>query len=194
MPSGDDQFTVPAALTVPATLNGEAGSDIFDASLATVGVTLNGGDGADQITGGTANDTIRGGAGNDAINTAATAAGGANTIVGGAGQDNITLSAAAGVDTIAFQASDLVPTAAGADVITAFAVANDLIGLGPDLASLAVTAEAIDTNASGAVDSLALSVTPASGTPQFLAVLAGVTDPTTFTAANVVNVSADVFG
>ncbi|MGD1850386.1 MAG: Calx-beta domain-containing protein, partial [Cyanophyceae cyanobacterium] len=185
---GDDQFTVPAGSTGTVRLNGEAGNELIDgtAAAATSPIIADGGEGIDNIIGGAGGDTLRGGAGNDII----TATAGNNTIVGGPGQDRMT--AGGGIDTFAYQGSDGVASAAEADVITTFG-ATDLIGLGPDIASLAITETVVDIDGVGGANDLALSITNAGGQTQFLAVLVGVA-PAAFGPANIVNVAADVFG
>jgi hypothetical protein len=92
---------------------GGAGVDTFTGTTFTGTVVISGLGGADIIAGGTGADTITGGEGGD-------------TITGGGGADAIILTeTVAAIDTVVFS----VIATNGADTITGFSAANDLINL-----------------------------------------------------------------
>jgi len=62
---GLDAGLVAAGSTI--VIAGELGDDVVDASLATRGLLLFGGDGVDRLIGGTGHDTVSAGAGNDSV-------------------------------------------------------------------------------------------------------------------------------
>jgi Ca2+-binding RTX toxin-like protein len=70
------------------TVNAGDGADQVDLTQVNQPVTLNGGDGDDVLTGGQGNDTLNGDAGNDTLR----GTGGADTFSGGAGTDTVTYS------------------------------------------------------------------------------------------------------
>lgn len=189
--AGDDQFTY--SNTAPATLRGEAGNDTFTPGVApavvpTAPITIDGGTGNDQITGSpVAGDKLLGGAGDDLIT--AGAAGGA-TIVGGPGLDRLASGAGAAANIFAFQGSDATTSFLTADQITGFK-ALDRIGLGPDIASLALSFETVDADGVAPANDIAISFVDAAGVKKYLAVAVNPVAPPT--AANIVNVSASTF-
>jgi uncharacterized delta-60 repeat protein len=75
-------------------IDGNAGDDVIDASIASVPVTVNGGDGNDVIYGGAKADALSGGNGNDTI----FGGGGSDTLHGNNGNDY--LSGGAGADNL----------------------------------------------------------------------------------------------
>ncbi len=131
-----------------------SGDDVINASAATIGIDLFGGEGADDITGGSGNDVINsdggddvidGGAGNDSIRGHE----GDDTIFGGSGVDKITgdagndtidggdgddqISGDDGDDTISGgDGIDFIYAGQGADTITGGS-GNDTINLGKDM-------------------------------------------------------------
>jgi len=64
-------------------INGLAGNDTIDASIAKVSVLIDGGDGNDSLLGGSSSDQLQGSAGNDTL----FGGGGADTLRGGDGND-----------------------------------------------------------------------------------------------------------
>jgi len=95
---------------------------LYHTSLSTIGATIKGGSGKDNITGsGSISDTIYGGAGEDKI---AAGAGGA-TIYGGAGKDALT--GAGGIDAFKFEITDSGLTTATADTIGTFTSGKDTL-------------------------------------------------------------------
>ena len=72
--SGSDKITIASQITLPATMNGDAGND-----------TLIGGSGNDAIFGGDGNDSLSGGGGNDTLG----GGGGADVMAGGPGIDMV---------------------------------------------------------------------------------------------------------
>jgi hypothetical protein len=184
--AGDDQFTIPNTTTVPVTVRGQAGNDVVNGVATNAPLTVDGGDGNDQITGGAGADKLLGGAGDDVLNGGA----GDNTFVGGAGLDRMT--AGAGVDTFAYQASDATTSFLTADQITNFVTGTDKIGLGPDIASVVITPEVVDVaGAVGTLD-LALTYTDATGVKKYLAVLVD-TPANGFAPTDVTNVASTTF-
>ncbi|HQV04919.1 putative Ig domain-containing protein [Novosphingobium sp.] len=117
------------ASTVALTVNGTAGVDVIKASL-TAAITVNAGDGADQIRGGNLADVILGGDGNDKI----MGMGGADQLTGGAGADQFRylfttdsgigtaadriLDFTNGSDKLDFRALDANPALAGRQALT----------------------------------------------------------------------------
>jgi hypothetical protein len=128
--NGADTLTNAGAGNI--TVDGGAGND-----------TLTTDSGTDVVTGGAGDDTIATGAGNDTI----TAGEGVDGITGGAGNDTINLTeTVAAVDTVTFSAA----ANNGADTISGFAVANDLINVkalgGTVVGEAAIAADAATTD------------------------------------------------
>ncbi|MBL7044120.1 MAG: pre-peptidase C-terminal domain-containing protein [Pirellulaceae bacterium] len=109
--NGDDTITVlalpdaSATTFVSATLNGNDGQNVIDASELAVNtpLTLNGGGGPDVLTGGRGDDTLNGGAGDDLLvggDPAKTPIIGDNTYDGGTGFDTIGIPGTLANDTI----------------------------------------------------------------------------------------------
>ncbi|MCG9886012.1 MAG: hypothetical protein MH825_10650 [Cyanobacteria bacterium] len=187
---GDDQFTF--SNTIPATMRGEGGSDTFfpDATTApTAPVSIDAGDGNDVITGSPiAGDKLIGGPGDDIITAGA---GGGATVAGGAGRDTLVPGGAG--DTFAFQRADATTSPFTADIIgnatTPFTSGTDKIGLGPDIATLALAQQVQDFTGDGTPD-LALFFNDG-GSLKYLAVLNGVAAP--LPATDFVNVPSSTF-
>ena len=192
--AGDDQFTIPVTTTVPVTVRGQAGNDIVNgsAAAATAPITADGGDGNDQLIGSTnvAADKLLGGAGDDVIIGGA----GADIIVGGAGRDQLTGGSVAtpadtAADIFAFQASDSTTSFLTADQIIGFETGIDKIGLGPDLATLAISLETVNADGGAAANDTAFTFVDASGVKKYLAVALNVAAVTT----DVTNVASTTF-
>ena len=89
--NGNDTVTINDLSGVSAAVvivNGEGGNDVINASTATLGsirLRMNGGDGNDSITGSLGDDTIDGGDGDDSLNGGT----GNDTLIGGAGNDRL---------------------------------------------------------------------------------------------------------
>ncbi|MGC9505685.1 calcium-binding protein [Baaleninema sp.] len=179
---GNDTFTGTAGNDVP--LVGNQGNDTFnmgDGDDVAVGGAdadvLNGEGGNDILNGNRGNDVVNGGDGNDILN------GGADDDVlnGGAGQDTLSgdlgrdfLTGGANADTFVLTSSTATATAAEADVITDFSVAEaDRIQLqGVGFADISLEAVDVAIDAGAATASTALKVI-ASG--QYVGVVQGVT-------------------
>ena len=94
-------------------IDASEGDDVIDARLTTVGQTLSGYTGADQITGGSGYDTLSGDAGNDTLDGGA----GRDVVMGGLGDDS--LAGGLGDDTLMGGAgADILRGGAGADTLT----------------------------------------------------------------------------
>ncbi|MDC0832346.1 calcium-binding protein [Geitlerinema sp. CS-897] len=179
---GNDTFTGTAANDVP--IVGNQGNDTFnmgDGDDVAVGGAdadeLNGEAGDDILNGNRGNDIVNGGDGNDLLN------GGADddVLIGGAGQDTLSgdlgrdfLTGGTNSDTFILTNSTATATAAEADVITDFSVAEaDKIQLdGVGFADIALEAVDVAIDAGAATASTALKVI-ASG--QYVGVVQGVT-------------------
>ena len=140
---GDDDLTVSAGITVPATVIGGSGSDkLTGGSAANV---LDGGAGADTLLGRTGADVLFGGHGNDSLiggesNDTLVGGGGSDVLMGGAGDD--LLYGRAGVDTINGDhgndtiegggGRDALTGGPGADHFTTKDRATEILDLGPE--------------------------------------------------------------
>ena len=100
----NDSISATDSVTVPVTLNGEAGDD--DLAGGSAGDILTGGEGQDRLTGGDGDDALDGGAGDDVLE----GEGGGDVLTG-----------AAGVDTVRYRAASATPRV----TVTLDGVAND---------------------------------------------------------------------
>jgi Ca2+-binding RTX toxin-like protein len=82
---GDDNLTIGTGITKPVVAIGGDGNDTIDASLATVRVVLDGGNGDDKLTGGSGDDLLIAGSGTNVL----VGGNGKNRFIGG-GNDTMT--------------------------------------------------------------------------------------------------------
>jgi hypothetical protein len=124
-------MTAGAALTVGTVTGGAGATTVTLSNTTVIGTTMTGGAGVDTFTGTGGADVISGLAGDDVLlgnggNDTITGGLGADVITGGAGDDTIVLTeTTASIDTVVFSAV----AGNGADTITGFVVANDLINV-----------------------------------------------------------------
>lgn len=137
--TGDDRVTIwPEADGDYVQL--DDGNDVLDASVAMVGVTAHGGEGADLLLGGSGADTLFGDTGADVL----IGGGGADSLVGGMGNDVIEGGREDGaVDTLSGGAGDDTLRAGPGDIVTGGDGADDFILQGGDLTAFAAAGNAV---------------------------------------------------
>ena len=99
---GNDNITIASNVTKKVTVLGGAGNDTINASVATVNVLLDGGDGDDILTGGSGDDVLIAGIGTNIL----VGGDGKNRFIGGGSTPGTTIESGTGDDQLTSNAAN----------------------------------------------------------------------------------------